>query len=129
VRRLVAAAVHMRSDGYHDEVRDPSLTAGSDRLPPEEDFAAMVADTAGSRRTLCSRAEERELPGLSVRGVEALLQAGEVQPALAPPDQLSVGVELFEAVTIRMSWPRRPRGIRPGAPRGRGPEAPRTETT
>jgi hypothetical protein len=48
---------------------------------------------------------------LSVRGVEALLQAGEVRPALAPPDQFSVGVELFEAVTIRMSLPRRPRGI------------------
>ncbi|MCU1625177.1 MAG: alpha/beta hydrolase [Pseudonocardia sp.] len=43
-RRLVAAAVHMRSDGYHDEVRDPSLAAGSDRLPTEEDFAAMVAE-------------------------------------------------------------------------------------
>jgi pimeloyl-ACP methyl ester carboxylesterase len=44
VRRLVAAAVHMRSDGYHDEVRDPSFAAGSDRLPTEEDFAAMVAE-------------------------------------------------------------------------------------
>jgi pimeloyl-ACP methyl ester carboxylesterase len=44
VRRLVAAAVHMRPDGYHDEVRDPSLAAGSDRLPTEEDFAAMAAE-------------------------------------------------------------------------------------
>jgi hypothetical protein len=50
------------------------------------------------------RAGEGELPGPQVGGVDALLQAGEVQPALSPQDQFPVehhgGVELFEGATI-----------------------------
>ncbi|GAA1978758.1 alpha/beta fold hydrolase [Amycolatopsis minnesotensis] len=41
VDRLLLAATHFRSDGYHDEIRDPALWASSTRMPTEADFAAM----------------------------------------------------------------------------------------
>jgi pimeloyl-ACP methyl ester carboxylesterase len=41
VDRLVAAATHFRSEGYHIEIRDPELWATSTRMPTENDFKAM----------------------------------------------------------------------------------------
>lgn len=41
VDRLVAASVHFRPDGYHPEIRNPALHAGSTRMPTAADFAEM----------------------------------------------------------------------------------------
>lgn len=41
VDRLVAASVHFRPDGYHREIWDPALHAGSTRMPGPADFAEM----------------------------------------------------------------------------------------
>ncbi|GAA2139936.1 alpha/beta fold hydrolase [Actinomadura napierensis] len=41
VGRLVLASVHYRADGYHDEIQDPALQAGSTRLPTPADFQEM----------------------------------------------------------------------------------------
>jgi pimeloyl-ACP methyl ester carboxylesterase len=41
VDRLIAAATHFRSEGYHIEIRDPQLWATSTRMPTEADFKAM----------------------------------------------------------------------------------------
>jgi pimeloyl-ACP methyl ester carboxylesterase len=42
VDRLVLASAHYRPDGYHDDIRDPALQAGSTRMPTEADFAEMA---------------------------------------------------------------------------------------
>jgi pimeloyl-ACP methyl ester carboxylesterase len=42
VGRLVLAAIGYRPDGYLDEIRDPSLHAGSTRLPTLADFKEMT---------------------------------------------------------------------------------------
>jgi pimeloyl-ACP methyl ester carboxylesterase len=41
VGRLVLASVHYRHDGYHDEIQDPALQAGSTRLPTPAEFQEM----------------------------------------------------------------------------------------
>jgi pimeloyl-ACP methyl ester carboxylesterase len=41
VGRLVLAATHFRPDGYHPEIRDPSLPDTEGRLPTEGDFRRM----------------------------------------------------------------------------------------
>jgi pimeloyl-ACP methyl ester carboxylesterase len=41
VDRLVLAAGHFRSSGYHDEILDPALMAASTRMPTADDFAEM----------------------------------------------------------------------------------------
>jgi pimeloyl-ACP methyl ester carboxylesterase len=41
VDRLISAATHFRSEGYHVEIRDPELWATSTRMPTENDFKAM----------------------------------------------------------------------------------------
>lgn len=43
VRRMVAAATHYRSDGYHEEILDPAQWATSTRMPTAADFADMQA--------------------------------------------------------------------------------------
>lgn len=42
--RFVFASGHVRPDGYHPEILDPSRWAASTRMPTAEDFAAMRAD-------------------------------------------------------------------------------------
>jgi len=42
-QRLVPAFVHFRPDGYHADIRDPALQAGSTRLPTADHFAEMRA--------------------------------------------------------------------------------------
>jgi len=44
VRCLIAAAAHVRPDGYHREIWDPALQAGSTRMPTAADFAAMRSE-------------------------------------------------------------------------------------
>jgi pimeloyl-ACP methyl ester carboxylesterase len=39
--QIVIAAVHFRADGYHPEIRNPELHAGSTRMPTERDFQDM----------------------------------------------------------------------------------------
>jgi pimeloyl-ACP methyl ester carboxylesterase len=41
VDRLISAATHFRSEGYHIEIRDPEQWATSTRMPTENDFKAM----------------------------------------------------------------------------------------
>jgi pimeloyl-ACP methyl ester carboxylesterase len=42
VDRLILASAHYQANGYHDDIRDPALQAGSTRMPTEADFAEMV---------------------------------------------------------------------------------------
>ncbi|KAA9157185.1 alpha/beta hydrolase [Amycolatopsis acidicola] len=41
VGRLVLASTHYRAEGYHEEILDPALWAGSRRMPTDADFAEM----------------------------------------------------------------------------------------
>ncbi|MEV4316257.1 alpha/beta hydrolase [Actinocrispum sp. NPDC049592] len=41
VDRLVAAAAHYRSQGYHNDILDPALWSASRRMPTAEDFQKM----------------------------------------------------------------------------------------
>lgn len=44
--RFVLASAHVRSDGYHPEIVDPTRWATSTRMPTAEDFAAMHREHA-----------------------------------------------------------------------------------
>ncbi|GAA5176010.1 alpha/beta hydrolase [Pseudonocardia eucalypti] len=44
VRKLVAASIQFRPDGFHEEIRNPDRWATSRRMPTADDFAAMRAD-------------------------------------------------------------------------------------
>jgi pimeloyl-ACP methyl ester carboxylesterase len=41
VRRLVAASMHFRPDGFHQEIRDPEAYPTSERMPTAADFNSM----------------------------------------------------------------------------------------
>jgi pimeloyl-ACP methyl ester carboxylesterase len=46
VGRLIPVSVSYAADGYHREITDPALQAGSTRMPTQDDFLAMRADYA-----------------------------------------------------------------------------------
>lgn len=44
LNRAVPASAHFRPEGYHEEIRNAALWAGSTRMPTEADFAEMAAE-------------------------------------------------------------------------------------
>jgi pimeloyl-ACP methyl ester carboxylesterase len=65
--RLVFASGHVRPDGYHPDITDPSRWATSTRMPSAEDFAAM-------------RREHERLAPPGAAGLEAVM--AKLQPVI-----------------------------------------------